>query len=168
MGLTAKALHKYPPHSVAMVKGRLDQARRNQRSTKSTLLTPTPSDTTDPSDPTLLPDNPFPSSDPGNTRAHHCYVAVFEAATGQIHSNQTSKFIVAFSAGKNYVLVVYHYDSNSILVEPMRSRTGPCILEAFKVIYTLLIAAGLRPQLHRLDNECSAALKTFLKEEQVG
>jgi hypothetical protein len=33
-------LNKYPPHSVAMVKGHLDQARKNQHSTKPL---PTPS-----------------------------------------------------------------------------------------------------------------------------
>ena len=168
MGLTAKALRKYPPHSVAMVKGHLDQARKNQRSTKKALpSTSPPTDTTDSPDPALIPDDPFPPSDPGNLRAHHCYATVFEPATGQIHSDQTGQFVVASSAGNNYILVVYDYDSNSILVEPMRSRTGPCILEAFKIVHNRLVIAGLRPQLHRLDNECSTALKTFLKEEQV-
>ena len=144
MGLTAKSLRKYPPHSVAMVKGHLDQARKNQRSTKKDLQ---------PSAPALMPDDdvPFPESDPGNLRAHHCYASVFEPATGQIHSDQTGKFVVASSAGNNYVLVVYDYNSNSILLAPMRSRTGPCILEAFKIIHTRLVHAGLRPQLHRLD-----------------
>jgi hypothetical protein len=164
MDLTAKALNKYPPTSVAMVKGHLDQTRKNQRSTKLALAR-TPSDPT--ASATTEHDNAFPSSEPGNARTHQCFAAVFEPAAGQIHSDQTGKFIVASSAGNNYVLVVYDYDSNSILVAPMRSRTGPCILTAFQGIHARLVAAGLRPQLHRLDNECSAALKTFLRESDI-
>ena len=34
MGLTSKTLTKSPPHSVAMIKGHMDQARKNQKSTK--------------------------------------------------------------------------------------------------------------------------------------
>ena len=49
----------------------------------------------------------------------------------------------------------------------MRSRTGLCILAAFKVLHARLVAAGLRPQLQRLDNECSAALKRFLIDADI-
>ena len=167
VGLTAKALTKHPPHSVAMIKGHLDQARKNQRSTKQTKpksLVPPPPDL-------VLPtlDDIFPASDPDNARTHTCYAAVVDPSevSGQIHSDQTGKFVVASSSGNNYVLVVYDYDSNAILVEPMRSRTGPCILAAFKVIHARLVAAGLRPQFQRLDNECSAPLKAFMKDETI-
>ncbi|KAI2490112.1 Reverse transcriptase (RNA-dependent DNA polymerase) [Fragilaria crotonensis] len=165
LGLTALGLRKYPPASVAMIKGHLDQSRKNQRSTKLTA-------TTIPTAPSPAPeyspdDDAFPTSDPDNERTHHCFAAVFEPASGQIHSDQTGKFIVASSSGNNYVLVVYDYDSNSILVAPMRSRTGPCILAAFQAIHARLVAAGLRPQLHRLDNECSVALKTFLRDAEI-
>ena len=148
----------HPPQSVAMVKGHLDQTRKNQRSTKKTIAYN--DDNED--------DGLFPSSEPGNARTHHCYASVSEPTKGQIYSNQTGKFVVASSTGNNYILVVYDYDSNSILVQPMRSRTGPCILGAFTILlHALLVAAGLRSQLQRLDNECSDALKTFLTDESI-
>ena len=166
MSLTTKTLRKHPPLSVAMVKGHLYQTRKNQRSTEK--ITTSPPDLPTDSDPEEHPPaDSFPFSDPGNGRSHHCYAAVFEPATGQIHSDQTGKFVVASSAGNNYILVVYDYDSNSILVEPMQSRTGPCILAAFQILHARLVAAGLRPQLHRLDNECSTALKTFLRDSDI-
>jgi hypothetical protein len=142
MGLTAQTLNKYPPQSVAMVKGHLDQTRKNQQSTKRTTP-PTPTPLTTESDIALNNDIPFPLSDPNNARSHHCFASVVTPATGQIHSDQTGKFIVASSTGNNYVLVVYDYDSNSILVEPMRNRTGPSILKAYTIIHTQLVAAGL-------------------------
>jgi hypothetical protein len=49
----------------------------------------------------------------------------------------------------------------------MRSCTGLCILAAFKVLHARLVAAGVRPQLQRLDNECSAALKRFLIDADI-
>jgi hypothetical protein len=69
---------------------------------------------------------------------------------------------------RSYVLIVYDYDSNSILVEPLRSsQTGACILLAFIVVHARLVTAGLLPQLHRLDDKCSAAHKTFLRAENI-
>ena len=109
----------------------------------------------------------FPISDPNNNRTHHCFAAVFEPAAGQIHTDQTGRFVIASNTGNNYILVLYDYDSNSVLVEPMLNRTSACILAAFTVLHTRLVAAGLRPQLQRLDNECSAALKTFLTKEAI-
>jgi hypothetical protein len=143
-GLTSKTLRKHPPQSVAMIKGHLDQTRKNQRSTKSSPL---------PDHTATIPDEVFPTSEPDNTRTHQCFAAVFKPATGQIHSDQTGKFVVASSAGNSYVLVVYDYDSNSIA--------------AFQVIHQRLLTAGLRPQLHRLDNECSEALKSFLRDAAI-
>jgi hypothetical protein len=164
-GLTTTTLTKHPPHSFAMVKGHLDQTRKNQRSTKSPPVVPEPLPPTD-----IAPEASFefPSSDHLNQRTHHCFAAIIEPATGQIHTDQTGRFIVASSTGNNYILVLYDYDSNSILVAPMRSRTaGPCILAAFQLLHARLVAAGLRPQLQRLDNECSTALKQFLHAEHI-
>ena len=93
-----------------MIKGHLDQDRKNQHSTKTIPASPVPSPATAP---TQLTDDTgttnFPSSDAANTRTHFCYAAVVDpsAVSGQIHSDQTGKFVVASSAGNNYVLVVY-------------------------------------------------------------
>ena len=47
----------------------------------------------------------------------------------------------------------------------MRSRTDKCILTVFQTIHSRLVAAGLRPRLQHLDNECPAALKSFLRDD---
>ncbi|KAI2491412.1 Reverse transcriptase (RNA-dependent DNA polymerase) [Fragilaria crotonensis] len=171
-GLTAKALTKYQSLSVPMIKGHLDQSRKNQRSTQRSPLAPTdtppvPASIDDATTNDLTELANFPESDPNNTRTHHCFAAVVEPATGQIHTDQTGRFVVASSTGNNYILVLYDYDSNSILVEPMLNRTGACILNAFQVLHARLVTAGLKPQLQRLDNECSTALKTFLTNESI-
>ena len=109
-GLSSRTLRKYPPHSAAMIKGHLDQSRKNQRSTKATLISPDPEPSSEPDIET------FPHSPTSGERSHFCYVSIFEP-TGQIYTDQTGKFVAPSSNGNNYLLVVYDYDSNCIIAE---------------------------------------------------
>jgi hypothetical protein len=163
-GLTTATLRKHPPHSGATIKGHLDQSRQNQRSTKPAVI---PAD--------FEPDSTFDFPEPlsespdglrTGERTHFVYAAVSEP-TGQVYTDQTGRFIIPSSTGNNYLLVLYDYDSNSILAEPMKNRTAKSILAAYKSVHAKLCAAGLRPKLQRLDNECSQVLKDFMHEEEV-
>jgi hypothetical protein len=87
--------------------------------------------------------------------------------TGQICSDQTGKFITPSSNGNNYLMIVYDYDSNHIFAEPFKTQTAKSILAAYKLVHARLCNAGLRPQLQRLDNECSAILKEYLSSEDI-
>mmetsp|Transcript_27437 Transcript_27437/g.38787 ORF Transcript_27437/g.38787 Transcript_27437/m.38787 type:complete len:139 (-) Transcript_27437:325-741(-) len=49
----------------------------------------------------------------------------------------------------------------------MKSQTANSILKTYQKVHAHLCSAGLRPKLQRLDNECSEALKTYMKEEKV-
>jgi hypothetical protein len=158
-GLSSRTLRNHPPHSAATIKGHLDQSRKNQRSTKtsktSTIIEPD-TDTDDLES--------FPIAPVDGARSHACFVSTIEI-TGQIYTDQTGKFITPSSTGNNYLLVLYDYDGNAILVEPMKSRHATAILKAYKTIHAKLCKAGLRPQLQRLDNECSAILKDYMHEQ---
>ena len=44
----------------------------------------------------------------------------------------------------------------------MKSREDASMVETFTNIYTKLEAAGHKPKLHVLDNECSCAIQNFL------
>ena len=46
----------------------------------------------------------------------------------------------------------------------MKSRSGANILEAYKRAVIMFMKHGLKPQLQRLDNEASAALKEFITD----
>jgi hypothetical protein len=43
------------------------------------------------------------------------------AVSGKIHSDQTGGFPITFSRGSKYIMVVYDYDSNTILTKPLTS-----------------------------------------------
>ena len=159
-GLSLASLRAYPPCSAPMIKGHLDQERKNQRSTKVTSTQSIPDDDSFPSRP------PSTDVDPLGSRSHFCYASIMEP-TGQIYSDQTGRFITPSSNGNNYLIIVYDYDSNCIFAEPIKTRTSAAILGGYKLIHATICAAGMRPRLQRLDNECSGPLKQFMRDEGI-
>ena len=153
-GLTGRTLRKHPPLSAPMLKGHMDHTRQNHRSTHP----PVPA-TDDHAD-------SFPPATTDGGRTHMCFAACMQS-TGQIFTDQTGRFVIPSSTGNTQLLIIYDYDSNYIHAEPMKSKTGPAILAAYKRVHKIFCAAGLRPQLQRLDNDCSAALKEFMTAEGV-
>jgi hypothetical protein len=66
-GLTKETLARYPPQSIATIKGHLDQSRTKQKRNKSPTTNPIPN----PSDPNEdIDDSFFPQSDKPNLRTH--------------------------------------------------------------------------------------------------
>ena len=64
-------------------------------------------------------------------------------------------------------MVLYDHDSNTILPEPLKSRSDQEIVRVYIALHSQLIKRGLRPIFQNLDNKCPAGLKTFLKQEGV-
>ena len=163
-GLTLATLRKHPPHSIATIKGHLDQTRQNVRSTR------VPSPIIEPELASIPTTNVLGDADFHPeclaTPTHMCFASII-APTGQIYTDQTGKFILPSSTGNNYIMILYDYDSNYIFVQPFHNRTASCLLAAYKALHQRLCKAGLRPKLQRLDNECSTLLKDFLDAEAI-
>ena len=64
-------------------------------------------------------------------------------------------------------MVIYDYDSNAILAEPLTSRKKRKLIRATRVLHAYLSNRSLTPQYQMLDNECPGGLKTFLREVSV-
>ena len=152
-GLTAEAVRKHLPKSTATVKGHLNQQRRNVRSTQLQVSTPNLK-----SDPIIDPDL--------NVKTHQMFAATIKI-TGQISTDLTGRFPVTSSRGNKYLLVLYDYDSNSILTDAMKNRSDNKHLHTYKKLHQYLVERGFRPQLQKLDNEASAALKRSIREKGI-
>ena len=105
-GLTAQTLRHYPPQSIAMHKGHLDQTRKNQQSTKNKKPVAT---------------DEHPNSNTPNIRAHTCFVAFYKP-TGKFYTDQTGQFPVVSAQGNQYVMILYNVDSNAILTKPYATK----------------------------------------------
>ena len=146
---TAPNIRKHLPPSIATAKGHMDQIRQNIQSTNKPM--------------------PLPTT-PLTERTHHIYAAVidtWDTTTGQIASDLTGKFPTISSKGNQYILVIYDYDSNSILPTPLKNRNAATILQAYKDTYDFLQARGLKPRLQRLDNEASKLLKDEMYQRDI-
>ena len=149
-GLTTELVKKHLNKSIATAKGHLRQTQQNLRSTQTKNEAATA---------------PMPSTlSPPRTS---CVYMQQVTITGQIHSDQTGRFPITSSRGSKYIMVVYDYDSNAILAEPLKSRTEQELLRAYTKIHTYLTVRGLKPVLQRLDNEAPGQLKQFMRTHDV-
>jgi hypothetical protein len=64
-------------------------------------------------------------------------------------------------------MILYDYDSNAILAQPIKDRAAPELLRAFQVMEQELVACRLKPKLMKLDNEASELLKTYLHQQDI-
>ena len=72
-----------------------------------------------------------------------------------IYKDQTGVFNQISSKGYKYIIVLYYYDSNAIIAEPLKSRMQIEILQVYKKLHGYLTKLGLCPKLKWLDNEAS-------------
>ncbi len=64
-------------------------------------------------------------------------------------------------------MVLYDYDSNAILAEPMKSRNDKEMVRAYSSMLKHLELRGLKPQLQKLDNEAPPGLKEYMFQHHV-
>jgi hypothetical protein len=99
------------------------------------------------------------------TKTHLVYAVVVDQ--GQLYTDLTGKFLVRSSRGHSYVMVCYVYDCNCVKVIPMRSRSASERVKAYDTVHQELTVKGFKPKLQTLDNEASAALKTFFTVNDI-
>jgi hypothetical protein len=146
--LSPDRVRKYLHKANATLKGHMNQQRQHTRSTQKGA----PSDA-----PTLAPE------DTGKT--DFVYATIVDS--GKIHSDLTGRFPTASAKGNKYGLVLYDYDTNNVLTEPMKSRGDQEMVRAYNNLIQELVGHGFKPRLQRLDNECSNALRSLLNQHYI-
>jgi hypothetical protein len=130
------------------VKGHLNQQCQNTRPTQTRAPTTAP------------------ALEPTSTgKTEFVYATIVNS--GQIHSDLTGRFPTTSAKGNKYVLVVYDYDTNNVLTEPMKSRGDQEMVRAYNKLIQELVDHGFKPRLQRLDNECSSSLRSLLNQHDI-
>jgi len=157
-GLTSKFIRKYLEKSVATVMGRQKRMRQGIRSTKEKLPVVPPID-----------DWPLPPPRSHIDRTHEVGAAVFdmEDLKGLISTDLPGRFPFTSSRGMNYIFILYDFDSNAILAEPIKSRSPQHLIEGYEACYNLLEKAGIKPIIQRLDNEASKELIKAIEKKKL-
>jgi hypothetical protein len=87
--------------------------------------------------------------------------------SGQIQSDLTGCFPTTSAKVNKYVRVLYDYDTNSIMKEPVKSRGDQEMVRAYTKLIQELVDHGFNPRLQRLDNECANALCSLLNQHDI-
>jgi hypothetical protein len=148
-GLTLATLRKYKPDLEATTMGHLDNVRKNTQSTKKRNKKPLSKE--EPPSQLEDQDDAFPQQQVA--RSHHCYLTTSEPRQ-LVYTDQTGRFPIPSSAGNQYLLVAYDYDSNNILLRPIQNRTAESLTAAIQDVHDTLTHGGCQPKFHRMDNEC--------------
>jgi hypothetical protein len=147
--LNEQNVEKYLSKSTSAAKGHLNQQRQNARTKKI-------------KDAQKMDTEPDPDH---GLKTQYVYAATIDA--GQIYTDQTGRFPVVSSKGNKYIMVLYDYDSNAILAQPIKNRTTPELLKAFQFMEQELVTKGLKPKLMKLDNEASKLLRDYLYQQDI-
>ena len=107
-----------------------------------------------------------PEQDPRNDRTKMVFMTAV-LADGWIASDQTGTFPRVSNKGNKYISVFFNYDANYVRGIPIKLRHKSDLLEAYNEIYSWCEARGFKPTLHRMDNETSAEVETFIKSQQT-
>ena len=83
------------------------------------------------------------------------------SVSGQIFSDQTSRLTRVSSRGNRSVMVLYDYDSNTILTKLLKNITTSEVARAQIRLTQYLLDRGFKPTVLCTDNECPEALKRF-------
>jgi hypothetical protein len=102
-------VEKHLPKTIATTKGHLQQQRKNLCSTKKI---PEPEN--------IEKDSIDTKTEPKEDATGELYGKVIEH-TNKIYTDFTSKFPHRSSRGSQYLFVLYDYDGNSIMVEPIKN-----------------------------------------------
>ena len=94
------------------------------------------------------------------------YGAFADKHSGVVYHDLTGSFPFMSLDGSVCFFVLYHYESNSILAEPIKGLDDKTIFEAYKKFHILLTDKGYSVKLNVMDNQATRYIKKFLTENE--
>ena len=155
-GLSSDLVQKYLTKKQPTILGNLQKPRKGLQSTQEKVLQLEPEP-----EPHLEQDQFTPSMQSDDTNI--VFLKKVDL-TGKYYTDQTGRSPVTSNKINKYILVAYHYDSNNIHAEPLKTRSVLYLKTDYHKIHSLLTNKVLKPRIHILDNECPNVLKIFMKE----
>jgi hypothetical protein len=96
-----------------------------------------------------------------------CFAALANTITGTMYTDITGAFPVRSFKGMQYIFVAYVNDLNAIIVHAKPSCTDASMVTAFREVITTLKIRGYHLALNAMDNECSSAVKKYIRSEKI-
>jgi hypothetical protein len=187
--LTAKGVSKYLNPSPATAKGHMKCPRKGIRSTRPKRCRTTATNVTtaklpiienddDDDDDDLShfsPQGGYPHSNTnviddndGSTKDANlfCFAVFADKQTETLYNDLTGAFPFILLEGNVCFLIVYHYESNTILALPILGFINNVIFTAYKQQYELLESKGFVIKFNVMDNQASNVIRQYLTPKQ--
>jgi hypothetical protein len=91
-----------------------------------------------------------------------CFGIFAEKQTGILYNDLTGLFPYMSLKGNVCFLIVYHYESNAILMLPISGFDNNTIFAMYKTQFEFLESKGHKIRLNVMDNRCTKQIKKFL------
>ena len=154
--LTDALVTKYLPSSPATAKGHMKRPRKGIRSTSTTRMHPIPN----------IQQRPLPLFPSPEMVANIICCGAFAAKhTGVLYSDLTGPFPFVSINGNVCFFIMYHYESNAIIAEPIAGFDDASILAAYEKNLAFLKEKGYTPKITVTDNQAMKTIKNFLTKK---
>jgi hypothetical protein len=91
-----------------------------------------------------------------------CFGAFANKNSGIVYHDLTGSFpFVSFNSSVCFV-VLYHYESNAILITPVLGLDNMSMFNAYKTQFDELTAKGFKPKLNIMDNQATQHIENYL------
>ena len=100
------------------------------------------------------------------TRSNHVFTNIIDPQE-HIATELTGRLPATSNRGKKYLFILYKYNSNCILVCPMKNRTEKEFIPVFQYLHGNLTKRGLKPNYMQLDNKASPVFQSLLKDKCI-
>ena len=110
----------------------------------------------------------FPQREENKNYLFSC-IGLADPDTGKFYTYLIGYFPVTSDRGIQYILILYAYGTNSVLVEPIKTIIDTYMVCSYDVLYDTLENSVHASKLNIMDNEAPAARDLpFTKKENSG
>ena len=163
--LTAEMVRKNPPDARRAALGHLDLNRQNQRSTQRQEVQRITDAETDEDD-VKSTDEPIKST---TDEKREFYTKIWTTPSFKASMDATGLAPTRWhtKGGPKYMLVLYNYDANYIMLLELANDTAPALRDAYKAAHDRLKTVGMAPKFIVMDNKLPELVKRSLVELKV-
>jgi len=86
--------------------------------------------------------------------------------SGVVYNDLTGNFPFMPIDGSVCFFVLYHYETNAILVKPIANVDDRSIFAAYKEVFETLEAKGYKPKMNVMDNQATKYIKKFITKKK--
>jgi hypothetical protein len=83
------------------------------------------------------------------------------------YNDCTGNFPYMLLDGNICFFVMYHYETNAIIITLIAGLDSEPILEAYRKNFDYLVSRGFTPKVNVMDNQATKAIKSYLTPQQV-